>query len=323
MPTSTVTITRVLSDDSLALLRAAAPNAEIVCVESADFSKMPAELLARTDVLFTNGRVPAPEAVPNLRWVQGNWAGVDTVIDAPLFAGGNVLLTTASGVHATNMAEHALMMMLALAHRMHDFFDMMAKKRWTRDERPYMPQELRDASLGLIGYGAIGREIARMARALGMTVRALRRNTDADTRDGVAFYPRERLHELLGLSDFIVLVTPLTPDTRRLVDARAIAAMKPGAHVINIGRGGVIDEAALIDALRSRALAGAALDVFETEPLPGDSPLWTLDNVILSPHVSGITPRYEQRVMAIFAENLRRFYEGRPLVNQVDFSRGY
>ncbi len=323
MPSLNVTLTRAVSQDSLALLRAAAPEAEFVCTESADFANFPAGLLVRTDVLFTNGRVPEPKAVPNLRWVQGNWAGVDTVIDAPLFAGGRVLLTTASGVHATNMAEHALMMMLALAHRMPEFFDMMAKRRWQREARPYMPMELRDATLGLIGFGAIGREIARMAQALGMRVSALRRSPSAEAQDGVAFYSRERLHELLRQSDFVVVVTPLTPDTRQLLDARALAAMKPGSYLVNIGRGAVIDEAALIDALRAGPVAGAALDVFAVEPLPAESGLWTLSNVILSPHVSGITPRYEQRVMAIFADNLRRFLGGQPLLNQVDFTRGY
>lgn len=323
MPSLNVTLTRAVSQDSLALLRAAAPEAEFVCTESADFTKFPAGLLARTDVLFTNGRVPEPEAVPNLRWVQGNWAGVDTVIDAPLFAGGRVLLTTASGVHAINMAEHALMMMLALAHRMPEFFDMMAKRRWQREARPYMPMELRDAALGLIGFGAIGREIARMAQALGMRVSALRRSPSAEAQDGVTFFSRERLHELLGQSDFVVVVTPLTPDTRQLLDARALAAMKPGSYLVNIGRGAVIDESALIDALRAGPVAGAALDVFAVEPLPAESALWTLSNVILSPHVSGITPRYEQRVMAIFADNLRRFLGGQPLLNQVDFTRGY
>jgi phosphoglycerate dehydrogenase-like enzyme len=323
MPILNVTITRAINPDSLALLRAAAPDAEFVCTESADFAKFPAGLLARTDVLYSNGRVPEPQDAPRLRWVQGHWAGVDHVIDAPLFAEGNVLLSTAAGVHAINMAEHALMMMLALAHRMPEFFDMMANKRWQREARPYMPMELRDASLGLIGYGAIGREIARMAQALGMRVSALRRSPSAETHDGVSFYTRERLHELLGQSDFVVVVTPLTPDTRHMLDTRALAAMKPGSYLVNIGRGAVIDEAALIEALRAGPVAGAALDVFEVEPLPAESALWTLRNVILSPHVSGITPRYEQRVMAIFADNLRRFLRGLPLTNQVDFTRGY
>ncbi len=323
MPILNVTITRSINPDSLALLRAAAPDAEFVCTESADFTKFPAGLLARTDVLYSNGRVPEPQDAPRLRWVQGHWAGVDHVIGAPLFASGKVLLSTAAGVHAINMAEHALMMMLALAHRMPEFFDMMAKKRWQREARPYMPMELCDASLGLIGYGAIGREIARMAQALGMRVSALRRSAPAEAQDGVTFFLREQLHELLGRSDFVVVVTPLTPDTRQLLDASALAAMKPGAYLVNIGRGAVIDEAALIESLRAGPLAGAALDVFEVEPLPTDSALWSLSNVILSPHVSGITPRYEQRVMAIFADNLRRFLGGQPLLNQVDFTRGY
>jgi phosphoglycerate dehydrogenase-like enzyme len=137
------------------------------------------------------------------------------------------------------------------------------------------------------------------------------------------FVSRGQLHSLLQQSDFVVLVVPITPQTRRMIDATALAQMKPGAYLINIGRGDVVDEPALIDALRQRRIAGAALDVFHEEPLPNDSPLWQLDNVILTPHIAGITPNYEPRAAAIFAENLRRFVAGQPLLNQVDFSRGY
>jgi phosphoglycerate dehydrogenase-like enzyme len=230
------------------------------------------------------------------------------------------------------MGEYTLMMMLALAHRLPNAFRMMQAQTWSEDRNGlFMPSELRGATLGLVGYGWIGKEIARLAQAFGMRVLAYRRSLPSSgaSEDGsagdsaVEFVQREHLHLLLGQSDYVVLVVPITPETRGLIDRAALAQMKPTACLINIGRGAVVDEAALIDALRAGRLAGAALDVFEREPLPDDSPLWSLDNVILTPHIAGQTPNYEARAADLFAQNIRRFIAGEPLINQVDFARGY
>jgi phosphoglycerate dehydrogenase-like enzyme len=267
-----------------------------------------------------------------VRWVATNWAGVDTVIGAPIFKAGDVALTSAAGVHAVNMAEYTLMMMLALAHRLPNAFRMMQHGAWPPDGEKsalFMPSELRGATLGLIGYGWIGKEIARLAQAFGMSVIVCRRTPgegagqEAEGGAAITFVARERLYVLLRASDFLVLAAPITPETRGMIDARALRAMKSTAFLVNIGRGDVVDEPALIEALRGGGLAGAALDVFHEEPLPGDSPLWALENVIMTPHIAGHTPNYEARAADIFAENLRRFVAGQPLINQVDFARGY
>jgi phosphoglycerate dehydrogenase-like enzyme len=324
--------TAEFSPASLDILRRAAPGAIIYQFPKPQGINVPADLLAQADVLYAYGEPPTREAAPRLRWIAVNWAGVDGVIDAPIFKGGDVALTSAAGVHAANMSEYTLMMMLALAHRLPSAFAMMRRGAWSREAGGgFMPMELRGATLGLIGYGWIGKEIARLAQAFGMNVIALRRSTPSPQRgegrgeggNRTRFFPRDQLHTLLQQSDFVVLVAPITPETRNMIDAAALAKMKPSAYLINIGRGDVVVEPALIAALQTRRIAGAALDVFHEEPLPDSSPLWQLDNVILTPHIAGYTPNYETRAAAIFADNLRRFIAGEPLINRVDFSRGY
>lgn len=315
--------------DSIALFERAAPGARFHQFPRANPDEIPADILAEADVYYAYSDPPPREAAPKLRWVQTHWAGVDTTITAPIFASGEVILTTGAGIHAVNMGEYTLMMMLALAHKLPTAFKMMQAGVWSDDRAAFMPMELRGATLGLIGYGQIGREIARLGRAFGMQVIALRRHISAadDQRDdSITFVRRDQLPELLAQSDFVVVVTPLTPETRHMLDADALKHMKPTAFLINIGRGAVVDEPALVTAIAEGRIAGAALDVFEREPLPADSPLWRLaaeGRVILTPHIAGQTPHYEARAAALFAENLRRFVLGQPLVNQVDFQRGY
>jgi phosphoglycerate dehydrogenase-like enzyme len=288
------------------------------------------------EVLYTTGLLPSPERVPALRWVQGHFAGVDSVIDHPLIT--SVTLTTSSGVHAPAMAEYVLMMMLAFAHHLPRMLEWQRRAEWPRERWAlFAPRELRGATVGVVGYGSVGREVARLARAFGMRVLATKRDTahaaeqgwglpgvgDSEGRSVDRLYPPEALGEMLGESDYVVLVVPLTPATRGLIDAEALQRMKRDAVLINVARGGVVDEAALVEALRMGAIRGAALDVFAQEPLPADSPLWTLPNVVLSPHVSGFTLEYDNRAMALFADNLRRYVAGEPLLNVVDVSLGY
>ena len=191
--------------------------------------------------------------------------------------------------------------------------------------------------MGIVGYGSLGREIARLARAFGMTVLATKREVrhladdgwrlngtgDARAQAVRRLYPPQALKSMLRECDYIVLTVPLTPNTQQLIGAAELEAMKPGAFLVNVSRGRVVDERALAKALRDGGLGGAALDVFETEPLPQDSPLWSMPNVILSPHVSGFTPHYDKRALAVFEDNLRRYLDGKPLLNLVDMQRGY
>jgi phosphoglycerate dehydrogenase-like enzyme len=314
--------------DILEQIKQAAPGIVVHYYPSASWADIPADVRAQAEVLYTGGSLPAPGQLAALRWVQSHSAGVDHYLKDPLFAHkdgreqGDVQLTTASGVHAVNMSEFILMMMLALAHRINGAYNMMRRRHWDDSVRFFMPRELNGATVGLIGYGAIGRQTATACRNLGMHILALRRSAQPE-HAGVTFYGREQLSDFLGRCDFVVLSAPLTAETYHIIDTAALAAMKPTAYLVNIARGNLVDEPALIEALRQNRLAGAALDVFAREPLPDDSPLWQLDNVILTPHIAGITPNYERRAAAIFADNIRRFVAGQPLKNKVDFSRGY
>jgi phosphoglycerate dehydrogenase-like enzyme len=231
--------------------------------------------------------------------------------------------------------------LLALAHRVPRMVEWRARGGWPDDlERwpLFVPVEVRGATLGIIGYGSIGRELARITRtAFGMTVLACkrdpRRREDAGyalpgTGDPAgafpeAWYPPEKVDELLARSDVVVMCAPLTPATRQMIGARELAAIKPGAFFVNVGRGATVDEAALAQALRAGRLAGAAVDVFAEEPPPRGHPLYALDNVIVSPHVSGFLPSYDDKCADLFAENLRRFLAGRPLLNLVERALGY
>jgi phosphoglycerate dehydrogenase-like enzyme len=203
-------------------------------------------------------------------------------------------------------------------------------QRW----RKSVPQELRGATVGVVGYGSIGREVGRLARAFGMRVLGTRRGGTSETAgyelpaltggdEPDRLYGSDQLLDMLPESDYVVLTVPYTSATHHLIDRRALGAMKPESVLINVARGSVVDETALIQALREGSVAGAALDVFEEEPLPNDSPLWKMDNVIISPHVAGFTPHYDDRATALFAENLRRYLAGKPLLNQVERGREY
>ncbi len=330
--------TDTISEAHLQRLRAVSPNIHLEARVARSLDEVPAEVLAAAEVLYLDWLLPTPQHAPNVRWVQGHFAGVDHLWPAPLFQ--QATLTTASGVHARPIAEYILMMMLAFAHRLPLMTREQAAKHWpTPRERWqwYMPRELADCTLGIVGYGSIGRETARLAKAFGMKVLATKRRAETPTDEGWrephtgdpghqwvdALYGPEGLPAVLAASDYVAVCVPLTAHTRHLLNAHTLGLMKPGAVVINIARGGVIDEAALVEALRSGHLGGAGLDVFEREPLPADSPLWDLPNVILSPHIAGFNPHYLERAMSIFEENLRRYAAGEPLLNVVDEQAGY
>lgn len=319
------------SDASLARLQAGMPGASIR--RYAGLADAPAEALAEADILFASDsrRLPVPEQTPRLAWLQGYWAGIDHVIGQPLFRGGRVRLTTAAGTHAVVMSEFALMMMLNLAHRFAELQSWRGadtSRGWPGERRSYRTQVLDGATLGLVGYGAVGRRLAMLGAAFGMRIMAIRGRPGraAESVPGeppVTWVQRDGLATLVAEADYLVIVAALTAETRRMISADILANLKPSAFVVNIARGEIIDEPALIEALRERRIAGAALDVFETEPLPTSSPLLQLDNVILTPHVSGMAPDYESRVVDIFIENYPYFVAGQRMPTEVDFGRGY
>ena len=282
-----------------------------------------AELLASAEVLFDvdppNVRAGLVERAPHVRWIQASSSGVGGWIQRLGLVDTPVQVTNAAGVHAVPLAEFALLAMLYFAKRMPLVHADRAARRWER----FCGDVLRGRTVGIIGLGAVGREIARVAHAVGMRVIGLRRSA-ATGVDGVerVFGP-EGLHTLLAASDYVVLIVPYTPETDALLDAAAIGQMKPGAVLINIARGSVVDEVALVAALRSGQLGGAALDVVRQEPLPADSPLWDLPNVLITPHSMSTAFGENELLVDLFCDNLRRYLAGEPLRNLVDKRRGY
>jgi phosphoglycerate dehydrogenase-like enzyme len=261
-----------------------------------------------------------------LRWIHAPTAAVHQLMFQELVKS-DVALTNAHEVHGPVVAEHVIALIFALAKKIPQATRLQQKRIWGQDaiwnEGP-RPHEIGGATLGLIGLGSIGRRVARMASALGMRVIAVREHPEKEKPEGVAAaYAAAQLNELLSQSDFVVMAAPLTEATRGLINADRLAAMRPDAYLINVGRGPQVDESALADVLRNHRIAGAALDVFEEEPLPAESPLWELENLLITPHTAGLTEKLWQRHYALFSENLRRYLAHEPLLFVVDKSRGY
>jgi phosphoglycerate dehydrogenase-like enzyme len=325
-----------LSDAQLDRLRAVSPTLEVsqtTCKTAEDM--LP--LLGEPEVIYTYHADFAPEQSPNLKWAQLSSAGVDHVLDKPIMRS-SIAITTASGIHAVPIAEYVFASMLSFARRFPLAMSLQQKREWPKGRWDALrAQELRGATLGIIGYGSIGREVGRLAKAFGMTVLASKRSPqtredggwiapgagDPHMAHADRVYGPDQLEEMVAECDFVVVALPLTTDTRELVSEAVLRAMKPTAYFVNISRGEVVDEEALIRILREGAIAGAGLDVFWQEPLPPESPFYDLPNVILTPHISGNTAAYNDRATDLFAENLRRYLAGEPLLNLVDKQRGY
>ncbi len=280
--------------------------------------------LAGADVII--GWQVSPEQLvqaPRLRWFHAGSAGVEH-LDLHSLREHGVILTNSRGVSAPNMAEHAIGMMVALARRFPRLMREQAVHSWRDEDTHREVRELGEETLLIIGTGEIGSQIASRAAAFGMRVEGLRRRALAETLPNFArIWLRDELSEALSGADHVVATLPDTPDTRGLLDAAAFAACKPGAMIYNIGRGAVIDTQALVAALQSGHLGGAGLDVTEPEPLPADSPLWDLENVLITAHTSGASPRYWERQEALVSENVARYQDGRPLRNLVDYEHAY
>lgn len=330
-----VVVAMDFSDAVIEQLRSISPRLHI----ERHFPIVPDPVWAEAEVLYTLNRFPDPTQAPRLRWIQLHFAGVDHALKQPIVQAEDVEVTTASGVHAVHMAEFCLAMMLAFTYKLPLLLQLQAKAEWPKNagER-FNPRELRGQTLGIVGYGSIGRELARQADALGMTVLATKRDVmhpaeeDQYVEPGTGdpsgdiparLYPSQGLVSMASECDFLVVTTPLTDATRHMINEDVLHAMKRTAVLINVARGALVDEDALISALAAGTIAGAALDVFEEEPLPPTSPLWNLDNVILSPHISGNSVHYHEKAAALFAENLERYLNKQPLLNRLERKRGY
>ncbi len=263
-------------------------------------------------------------AAAKLRWVSFWSAGLDKTI-TPEIEARDLLITNASGVHGPNIAEHVLAWMVMFTRRMPTFLRAQEAREWKHGQAASM-EELTGKTLGIAGFGRIGEALAVRARAFGMRIVASKRDTTSRYDQSIVsdvLYPSAQLPQMLAECDHACIAIPYTRETHHLFDKAMLAHMKPGAFLYNISRGGLVDEPALVAALREGKLGGAGLDVFETEPLPTDSPLWGMENVIITPHVAGLTPHYFTRAAALFAENLERYLAGEPLHNLYDAKRGY
>ncbi len=274
---------------------------------------------------------------PHLKWVQLHSAGINQLTNHPLLKT-DIRITTSSGIHAVPIGEFSIALMLALARKMPLIVHKQDRAEWSQGKwHLFLGTELHGKTLGIIGYGSIGRHAARIAKqGFGMRILALSRGGDKRDRgyveagvgdpDGTlpdAWFTRNQLAELLAQSDFVLVATPLTDETRNLIGERELHQMKNTAFLVNIARGGIVNEATLVRALNENWIAGAGMDVFEKEPLPAESELWKCENALIAPHISSATPHYDDRAVALFSENLRRYLSGKELMNLMDRKVGY
>ena len=296
------------------------PDADVACCDT--YAGLADALATFTPgILFCIkfGDEPYPrEAVmgcPSLEWVSNGGAGVDHLMP---WDPARLTVTNASGVASEMMAEYVIGGMLALSLGLPGFMRRQRAREWRFRE----VAGIGGSTVAVIGLGRTGRAVARLARAFGLRVLGTRAHP-VETACVDTVLPPERLHEALGEADYVVVAAPLLESTRQLVDAAAIAAMKPGARLVDVSRGGIVDQSALAAALGSGRLAGAVLDVFEHEPLPAESPLWAMDNVIITPHCSSVYAGWDLRAVDMFCDNLARRLAGKALENVVDPARGY
>ena len=289
-------------------------------------ARTPAEVLAEVadaDVLFGAPSADIVATGRNLRWIQASSAGVDFVTRLPELVESEIVLTNTRGAHGPSIGEHVVALLLALTRQIPACVGWQRRRHWGRPEAYRTVREIRGSTMGIVGFGAIGRGVAQ--RAVGFELELLA--VDAQAVDGDPYvaevWPPSRLPDLLARSDTVVVAAPYTPETHHLFDAAMLAHMKPDAYLIAVSRGGIVVEEDLVAALRASRLAGAALDVTEKEPLPADSPLWEAPNLLMTPHLAGASPAKEQRCVEILRDNLRRFAQGEALVNVVDKRLGY
>jgi D-2-hydroxyacid dehydrogenase (NADP+) len=265
-------------------------------------------------------------AASKLKWIQAWGAGVDRLL-LPEVVNSRVTVTNAGGIHPTPISEHVIGLMLCLSRKLHLFIRNQAMRKWRRYESndpTEQVEELTGKTVGIVGLGRIGAEIAKKTKCLGMRTIATKRDLSTPALTSVdRLFPPKDLNVLLAVSDFVVLSLPLTRETQGMIGEVQLRSIKRTGYLINVSRGKIVQEDKLVEALKQGWIAGAGLDTFENEPLPESSELWGFKNVIITPHVAGLTPYYEERLTNIFCENLNRFIHKKPLINLVDKTLGY
>lgn len=331
-------ITVQFTQEQLDELKSLAPDFKLVSHPLSQGQELPEEDWAEVEVLYTFRALPLPEQAPKLRWIQFHLAGVEEHLDQPILRQVKVQATSLSGANAPQVAEHALALMLALGHHIPEMVADQSRSQWaTQRSQRYIPKELINSTVGIIGYGSVGQRLARMLQSFGVTILASKRDLlqtgridyqvdgqgDPDAVLPRRLYPGQAMRSMLKECDYVVVTVPLTAETRGMLGAKQLSAMKPGAILVDVSRGGVVDQEALVNALEKGQLAAAGLDVFAEEPLPADNPLWDMPNVLISPHVAGLSPHYVERAFTLFKENLRCYLAGEELLNKIDLERGY
>ena len=274
-----------------------------------------ARAIVALDSRFDEGLIAA---APHLQWIQALSSGTEVIAGLKCLDRSRVIVTTTRGIHGPQMSEMTLMHMLALTHRLPHMLRNQQEHRWERFEQPLLWRK----TVAILGVGAIAEALARCCKAFEMNVIGISRS-ERQVEHFDRVYPRTRIEEAVALADYLVVLAPHTRANHGIVDAGVLAAMKPDAYLVNVSRGGVIDEDALLDALRRRAIAGAGLDVFATEPLPEDHPLWSMDNVMITPRLGGMSNVYVEQALPVLRHNLAAFVSGDRdrMINRVDLAK--
>jgi D-2-hydroxyacid dehydrogenase (NADP+) len=322
MPTSPLVVLVNTDVPTSVLTRIRDISPRLTVVSKAELAERP-EWLAEAEILYTH-HIAADRiaSARSLKWVQTLGAGVEWLLTPEVRRREDLIVTNASGIHAQPIAEHVFGFVLMFAHQLHRAVRQQVAHNWDSNALRNDVTLLSGATLGVVGLGAIGRRIAEIAAAFGMRVTAFKRTPGGTPGVERVFGPGQ-LGAFLKEAEYVVNTLPLTEQTRGLFGPAEFAAMRSDAIFINIGRGGTVRTDALVEALKSGSIAGAALDVTDPEPLPAEHPLWGLENVILTPHYSGAHPGYVQRASAIFLENLVAYLAGKPLTHVVDKHAGY
>jgi phosphoglycerate dehydrogenase-like enzyme len=333
-----VLITLNLDSSSISRIQDVSDQLALTLHQADDPGDIPESTWGEAEVLFTHKVLPEREQAPRLKWIQFYRAGNDRYLGAAILQKPDLVATSLSGANTPQVAEHVLEMILALGHRLPEATRLKELATWPEERgEGFEAQELNQSTVGIIGYGSIGREVARLCSVFGARLLACKFNAKNPTDQGYILegtgdehgdfvhrlYPVQALGSMLKECDFVLLSVPLTKETHHLVGTKELSAMKKSAYLVDISRGGVINHAQLIAALEDGQIAGAALDVFPEEPLPADSPLWKLPNVILTPHIAGMSASYDTRAVDLFIENLSRYLDGKALLNLIDLERGY
>ncbi|OJX46003.1 MAG: hypothetical protein BGO78_03715 [Chloroflexi bacterium 44-23] len=333
-----VLVTYSLSEDLVQQLATVDKRLQIHINPAKNVNDISDDLWQKTEILITGNLLPPLEKVPNLKWIQFNSAGIDFAVNDPLLKKPNLAVTNLSGAAAPQVAEFVLMAMLALGHKVNTILHQQRNHEWSPDRYSRLiPKELRGSTLGLVGYGSIGREIARITHPLGVKVLATKHDSmdpkdrgfnleglgDPEGNFFTRLYPIQAVGSMLKECDFVVISLPKTEATTHIIAEKELGSMKSSAYLVDISRGGVVKPQALKSALQEKKIAGAFMDVFEQEPLPKDSPLWELPNMIISPHIAGISVNYNERAIKLIVENLQNYCQDRPLFNLFDRENGY